>query len=268
MSLDPWGYQEFFRGSRAEWTVAKDQNVRLRSGWFSERDACYLASGKPVIAQSTGFEKFLPTRRGALRLPDDGRHPRRGGPIESDYPKACRAARAVAEEPLEATERVPPLRRGHRPVRFLIVNADDFGYGAGVNRGIVEAHDRGVVTSAGLMVNTPGTEEAVRLAAERPGLSLGLHVNFTNEAERLVEFDDPAVCRRRAAAPVRPLRRPGRAAADPPRLAPARPSVRPCRCFQELAKEHGVPLRDAAAGRSSRAASTPSGSTASPTPRR
>jgi len=102
MSLDPFGYQEFFRRSRGEWTVAKDQNVRLRSGWFSERDACYLATGKPVIAQSTGFENFLPTGEGlfAFRTMDDvlGALDR----IESDYEKACRAAREVAEEHLSA----------------------------------------------------------------------------------------------------------------------------------------------------------------------
>jgi hypothetical protein len=103
LSLDPFGYQEFFRRSRAEWTVAKDQNVRLRSGWFSERDACYLASGKPVIAQSTGFENHLPVGKGLF--------PFRGmddvlaavDAIESDYAGACRAAREVAEESLEAT---------------------------------------------------------------------------------------------------------------------------------------------------------------------
>src|SRR6185436_5054435 len=73
MSLEPFGYQEFFRTSRAEWTVAKDQNVRLRSGWFSERDLSYLACGKPVIAQSTGFENVLPTGEGlfAFRTMDD-----------------------------------------------------------------------------------------------------------------------------------------------------------------------------------------------------
>jgi hypothetical protein len=103
MSLDPWRYQDFFRSSRAEWTVAKDQNVRLRSGWFSERDACYLASGKPVVAQSTGFEKFLPAGEGlfAFRTMDDILAA--VDTIESDYAKACRAARAVAEEYLEAT---------------------------------------------------------------------------------------------------------------------------------------------------------------------
>jgi hypothetical protein len=101
-SLEPFGYQELFRQSRAEWTVAKDQNVRLRSGWFSERDACYLASGKPVIAQSTGFESVLPTGQGlfAFRTMDDVLSAI--DTIEADYPKACRAARAVAEEFLDA----------------------------------------------------------------------------------------------------------------------------------------------------------------------
>ena len=101
-SLEVFGYQELFRQSRAEWTVAKDQNVRLRSGWFSERDACYLASGKPVIAQSTGFENKLPTGAGlfAFRTMDDVL----GAidTIESDYPKAARAARAVAEDYLDS----------------------------------------------------------------------------------------------------------------------------------------------------------------------
>ena len=74
-------------------------------------------------------------------------------------------------------------------MKFLIINADDFGYGCGVNRAVALLHDQGVVTSAGLMVNTPGTVEAVALASTRPRLSLGLHVNFTNEAQRLVEFE-------------------------------------------------------------------------------
>jgi hypothetical protein len=102
-SLDPFGYQDLFRRSRAEWTVAKDQNVRLRSGWFSERDACYLASGKPVIAQSTGFENHLPTGAGlfAFRTMEDVLSAIDA--VESDYPRASRAAREVAEEHLEAT---------------------------------------------------------------------------------------------------------------------------------------------------------------------
>jgi hypothetical protein len=103
LSQDPWGYQEFFRRSRAEWTVAKDQNVRLQSGWFSERDACYLATGKPVIAQSTGFEKFLPTGEGLFAFKTMDEILAAVDRIESDYERASRAARRVAEEHLEAT---------------------------------------------------------------------------------------------------------------------------------------------------------------------
>jgi hypothetical protein len=103
MSLDAFGdYRDYIRASRAEFTVAKDQNVRMRSGWFSERDACYLASGKPVVIQDTGFSNFLPTGEGlfgfltvdeALAAIDE---------INRDYKRHCEAARAIAEEYFEA----------------------------------------------------------------------------------------------------------------------------------------------------------------------
>ena len=63
-STDVWRYRDYIRASRGEFTVARDQNVRLRSGWFSERTACYLGAGRPVITQETGFSKFLPTGKG------------------------------------------------------------------------------------------------------------------------------------------------------------------------------------------------------------
>ncbi len=103
MSLDVFGaYPAFIRESRAEFTVAKDQNVRLRSGWFSERDACYLASGKPVIAQDTGFSKIFPTGEGlfAFTTLDDALAAIDA--INSDYRRQCLAARAIAEEYFEA----------------------------------------------------------------------------------------------------------------------------------------------------------------------
>lgn len=103
MSLDVFGrYPEFFRRSRAELTVAKDQNVRLRSGWFSERDACYLACGKPVVAQDTGFSAALPTGEGlfAFRTLDEAVAAVEA--IEADYERHCRAARAIAEAHFEA----------------------------------------------------------------------------------------------------------------------------------------------------------------------
>ncbi len=130
-------------------------------------------------------------------------------------------------------------------MKFLIVNADDFGYGAAVNAGIAETIDDGVVTSAGLMVNTPGTAEAVSMARARPQVSLGLHVNFTNEAERLVEFDDPPICR---AALREQFDRFCDLVGRKPTHLDSHQHIhrrRPCNpSFVELSEEHGLPLRD------------------------
>ena len=130
-------------------------------------------------------------------------------------------------------------------MKFLIFNADDFGYTRGINRGIVEAHRNGVVTSATLIVNGLATEEAVRMARDLPGLSLGLHVNFTNEAQRLVEFDDPQVAsaemRRQLDRFVSLL---GRLPThvDSHQHVHRHPVRRPL--FERFAAEHGLPLRD------------------------
>jgi len=62
--------------------------------------------------------------------------------------------------------------------RYLIVNADDFGLSPGINRGIIEAHERGIVTSASLMVRWPAAAEAAAYGREHPNLSLGLHVDL------------------------------------------------------------------------------------------
>jgi chitin disaccharide deacetylase len=62
--------------------------------------------------------------------------------------------------------------------RQVIINADDFGMSAEIDRGILEAHDRGVVTSASLMVDEPNARAAVEQAKQRAGLSLGIHVAF------------------------------------------------------------------------------------------
>lgn len=63
--------------------------------------------------------------------------------------------------------------------KCLIVNADDFGLTAGVNRAIIEAHTRGIVTSATLMANMPAFDDAAQLAKEHPSLGIGLHFNIT-----------------------------------------------------------------------------------------
>jgi hypothetical protein len=99
MSLDVFGqYRDFFARSRGEFTVAKDQNVRMRSGWFSERDACYLATGKPVVTQDTGFSKIIPTGDGLFAFKSIDEAHIAIEAINSDYPRHCHAARALAEE--------------------------------------------------------------------------------------------------------------------------------------------------------------------------
>jgi hypothetical protein len=98
LSMNIFSYRDYLCASRGEFTVAKDQNVRLRSGWSSDRSACYLAAGRPVITQDTGFGKFLPTGAGlfSFRTMDDALAAMET--INADYPKHSRAARAVAEE--------------------------------------------------------------------------------------------------------------------------------------------------------------------------
>jgi predicted glycoside hydrolase/deacetylase ChbG (UPF0249 family) len=76
-------------------------------------------------------------------------------------------------------------------MKALVVNADDFGWSAGINRGVVEAHERGIVTSASLMVRRPAAEEAAGYAREHALLSVGLHVEVgedTDVARQLATF--------------------------------------------------------------------------------
>jgi hypothetical protein len=98
MTLDPWPYRDYVCSSEGEFTVAKDQNVRLRSGWFSERSACYLAASRPVITQNTGFGTVLPTGEGLFAFDTMDEISAAFDAIRSDYRRHSRAARAIAEE--------------------------------------------------------------------------------------------------------------------------------------------------------------------------
>ena len=94
---DPLSYRDYLAASRAELMVAKNMYVETQSGWFSDRSACYLASGKPVVAQDTGLAGVLPAGDGLLlfKTPGDA-----AGCIESmvgNYPHHARAAREIAE---------------------------------------------------------------------------------------------------------------------------------------------------------------------------
>jgi hypothetical protein len=91
-------YRNYIQNSRAEFTVARDQYVRPRTGWFSDRSACYLAAGRPVITQETGFSKFIPTGNGLFAFSDMDGILAAVDTIESDYQSHSRAAREIAKE--------------------------------------------------------------------------------------------------------------------------------------------------------------------------
>jgi hypothetical protein len=91
-------YQQHVARSRGEFTVSKDLVVRTRSGWFSDRSVCYLAAGKPVVTQDTGFGKFVPTGAGLFAFESTEEAVSAIETINRDYPFHSRAARQVAEE--------------------------------------------------------------------------------------------------------------------------------------------------------------------------
>jgi hypothetical protein len=98
----PHDYADFIRGSRAELGVAKSGYVRSRCGWFSDRSACYLASGRPVVAQDTGFSRHLPTGEGLLAFDDAAGALAALAAVEADHALHARAARALAEDLLDS----------------------------------------------------------------------------------------------------------------------------------------------------------------------
>lgn len=93
---DPWSYQRYLRRSKAEFAVAKHGYVASNSGWFSERSAGYLASGRPVVAQETGFTEWLGTGSGVLAFGTPEAAVEAIAEVAGDYDRHCRAARAVA----------------------------------------------------------------------------------------------------------------------------------------------------------------------------
>jgi hypothetical protein len=91
-------YRQFISSSRGEWSVAKSGYVEGQSGWFSCRSACYLAAGRPVIVQDTGFSKVLPVGVGIVPFRDLEQAVAAVRAVESDYQSHRDAARALAEQ--------------------------------------------------------------------------------------------------------------------------------------------------------------------------
>ncbi len=98
LSCDLDIYMRYIQNSRAEWTPVKDQYIRLKTGWFSDRSACYLASGRPVVIQDTLFDKFIPTGEGlfAFRTFKEVRDAVEA--ISANYTRHCRKAFEIAQE--------------------------------------------------------------------------------------------------------------------------------------------------------------------------
>jgi hypothetical protein len=102
-------YRNYIVQSAAEFTVAKDQNVRLRTGWFSDRSAAYLAAGRPVVTQDTGFGSTLPTGCGLFGFSTVDEAAAAVEAITSDYGRHAAGARAIAADYFDHAVVLPSL---------------------------------------------------------------------------------------------------------------------------------------------------------------
>jgi hypothetical protein len=98
----PWTYQAYLRAARGEFSVAKHGYVTTGCGWFSDRTAGYLASGRPAVVQDTGYSRNLPVGMGLLPFsrPDEALVAVRR--VREDYESHARTARALAENFFDA----------------------------------------------------------------------------------------------------------------------------------------------------------------------
>lgn len=95
-TLTPQSYQQFIAHSRGEISTAKHVYVALKTGWFSCRSACYMACGRPVVLQDTGFSRHVPCGQGVLAFDDLQQAADAIGQVEADYQTHCRAADQIA----------------------------------------------------------------------------------------------------------------------------------------------------------------------------
>jgi hypothetical protein len=102
LSRTPQAYQQYIQGSRGEFSIAKHGYVVSNSGWFSERSACYLASGRPVIVQDTGFTSWLPEGSGLATFSTPQQAAQALNCIDADYERHCSAARELADAYFES----------------------------------------------------------------------------------------------------------------------------------------------------------------------
>jgi hypothetical protein len=102
VAASPARYRAFVQGSKGEFGVTKSGYVRSHCGWFSDRSCCYLASGRPVVAQESGFSRFLPTGEGLFAFATVDEALSAIDELRLDYARHARAARLLAEEYLDS----------------------------------------------------------------------------------------------------------------------------------------------------------------------
>jgi hypothetical protein len=102
MSVD--SFKSYLRASRGEFSVCKNVFVATRSGWFSDRSAAYLASGRPVVVQETGFGAHLPCGEGLFAVETVDEAAAALDEVAGNYARHSRAAREIAQDHLAAAK--------------------------------------------------------------------------------------------------------------------------------------------------------------------
>ncbi|NJL30226.1 MAG: hypothetical protein HC898_00585 [Phycisphaerales bacterium] len=102
VTANPWLYQAYLQRSLGEWSVAKHGYVTTNCGWFSERSCCYMASGRPVVVQDTGFSNWLPCGEGLIAYTNVDEAVAGIREVLHRYPQHCAAARALMETHFES----------------------------------------------------------------------------------------------------------------------------------------------------------------------
>ncbi|MES2307611.1 MAG: hypothetical protein V4507_02020 [Verrucomicrobiota bacterium] len=110
-NVDLLTYQRYIQASRGEFSVAKNGYVRSHCGWFSDRSVCYLASGRPVVLQETGWSEFIPTGKGAFAFRSEEEARESLNQVESDFETHSKAARNLAEEYFDSSKVIQEMLR-------------------------------------------------------------------------------------------------------------------------------------------------------------
>jgi hypothetical protein len=109
LTRDPWSYQQYIRDSKAEFSVAKHGYVASCSGWFSERSAAYLAAGRPVVTEDTGFSRWLQCGSGVIAFKNVEQASAGVEDVAANYDAHCRAAREVVAAHFDSRSVLPHL---------------------------------------------------------------------------------------------------------------------------------------------------------------